>query len=119
MQVVAQAQPVKQEVTNMTIAQHTEQKVEQPPEQTATTGDIVTHNGVIVTNTRDAIIESESNGSYDARNGRYIGKYQLDASYLNGDYSPANQDATFERYIQQRYGSYEAAWEWWKVHKWY
>ena len=33
----------------------------------------------------------ESGGSYSARNGQYIGKYQLSASYLNGDYSEANQ----------------------------
>lgn len=84
---------------------------EQPPTQeTQASGGIVTHNGVTVTNARDAIIQSESNGSYDARNGRYIGKYQLDAVYLNGDYSPANQDATFERYIMERYKTYEAAW---------
>ncbi|WP_142777649.1 cell surface protein, partial [Lactobacillus gasseri] len=34
----------------------------------------------------------ESGGSYSARNGQYIGKYQLSASYLGGDYSAANQE---------------------------
>ncbi|TAS75570.1 LysM peptidoglycan-binding domain-containing protein, partial [Lactiplantibacillus plantarum] len=33
------------------------------------------------------IAGKESGGSYSARNGQYIGKYQLSASYLNGDYS--------------------------------
>ena len=33
------------------------------------------------------IAARESGGSYSARNGQYIGKYQLSASYLNGDYS--------------------------------
>ena len=38
------------------------------------------------------IAARESGGSYSARNGQYIGKYQLSASYLNGDYSEANQE---------------------------
>ena len=33
------------------------------------------------------IANKESGGSYTATNGQYIGKYQLSASYLNGDYS--------------------------------
>ncbi|TAS81832.1 transglycosylase, partial [Lactiplantibacillus plantarum] len=33
------------------------------------------------------IAGKESGGSYSARNGQYFGKYQLSASYLNGDYS--------------------------------
>ena len=32
------------------------------------------------------IANHESGGSYTAQNGKYTGKYQLDASYLNGDY---------------------------------
>ena len=35
------------------------------------------------------ITNRESGGSYTATNGQYIGKYQLSASYLNGDYSAA------------------------------
>lgn len=62
---------------------------------------------------------SESGGDYNAQNGRYIGKYQLDASYLNGDYSPANQEATFDRYIAERYGSLENAWAHWEANHWY
>ena len=38
------------------------------------------------------IAQHESSNNYNARNGQYIGKYQLSASYLNGDYSPANQE---------------------------
>lgn len=62
---------------------------------------------------------SESGGSYTAQNGRYYGKYQLDQSYLNGDLSPANQEATFERYVVERYGSLDGAWEHWKAFGWY
>lgn len=68
---------------------------------------------------RDAIAMSESGGSYTATNGRYYGKYQLDISYLNGDTSPANQDATFDKYVVERYGSLENAWAHWKSCGWY
>lgn len=50
----------------------------------------------------------ESGGSYTATNGRYIGR-QLDASYLNGDYSAANQERVAEQYVTSRYGSWDAA----------
>ena len=56
-----------------------------------------------------AIVQAESGGDYNAQNGRYIGKYQLDSAYLNGDYSPANQDRTFIQYCNNRYGSVSAA----------
>ena len=65
------------------------------------------------------IVQRESGGDYNARNGKYIGKYQLDKSYLNGDYSPANQEKTAERYVKQRYGSWVNARKHWQTHNWY
>ena len=65
------------------------------------------------------IVQRESGGDYNARNGKYIGKYQLDKSYLNGDYSPANQEKTAERYVKQRYGSWVNAQKHWQTHDWY
>ena len=65
------------------------------------------------------IVQRESGGDYNARNGKYIGKYQLDRSYLNGDYSPANQEKTAERYVKQRYGSWVNAQKHWQTHNWY
>lgn len=65
------------------------------------------------------IVQRESGGDYNARNGKYIGKYQLDKSYLNGDYSPANQEKTVERYVKQRYGSWVNAQKHWQTHNWY
>lgn len=59
------------------------------------------------------IANKESGGSYTATNGQYIGKYQLSASYLNGDYSAANQ------YVTSRYGSWVAAQQFWQSHGWY
>ena len=68
---------------------------------------------------KDYIAQRESGGDYNARNGRYIGKYQLDESMLNGDYSPENQEETAERYVMERYGSWENAQEFWDSHGWY
>jgi len=59
------------------------------------------------------IANKESGGSYTARNGQYVGKYQLSSSYLNGDYSSANQDRVAEQYVTSRYGSWAAAKNYW------
>ena len=55
---------------------------------------------------KEWIAQRESSGSYDATNGQYIGRYQLSASYLNGDYSPANQERVADQYVAGRYGSW-------------
>ncbi|KRL01991.1 LysM peptidoglycan-binding domain-containing protein [Liquorilactobacillus capillatus] len=68
---------------------------------------------------RAYIVAHESGGNYNARNGKYIGKYQLDSSYLNGDYSPANQERVANRYVAQRYGSWASAMQHWKANNWY
>ena len=65
------------------------------------------------------IVNKESGGNYNARNGRYIGAYQLTDSYLNGDYSPANQDRVAEQYVKNRYGSWMGAVAFWQSHGWY
>lgn len=65
------------------------------------------------------IATRESGGSYSARNGQYIGKYQLSASYLNGDYSEANQERVADQYVASRYGSWSAAQSFWQSHGWY
>lgn len=65
------------------------------------------------------IASRESGGSYSARNGQYIGKYQLSASYLHGDYSAANQDRVANAYVHSRYGSWRAAQSFWESHGWY
>lgn len=61
----------------------------------------------------------ESGGDYDSRNGVYVGRYQLNEMYLDGDYSPENQEAAAEAYIADRYGSWQAAQEHWEAHGWY
>ncbi|HBM8866918.1 TPA: LysM peptidoglycan-binding domain-containing protein [Enterococcus faecium] len=68
---------------------------------------------------KEWIAQKESSGSYTATNGRYIGRYQLDSSYLNGDYSAANQERVAEQYVISRYGSWEAAKAFWEANGWY
>lgn len=68
---------------------------------------------------KEWIAQRESGGDYEARNGRYIGRYQLDSSYLDGDYSEENQEEVAEAYVADRYGSWEAAREFWERNGWY
>ena len=65
------------------------------------------------------IASRESGGSYSAQNGQYIGKYQLSAAYLNGDYSAANQERVADNYVVGRYGSWAAAKQFWLANGWY
>ena len=65
------------------------------------------------------IAARESGGNYGATNGQYIGKYQLSASYLNGDYSAANQERVADNYVKSRYGSWTAAQSFWQANGWY
>lgn len=68
---------------------------------------------------RNWIMQRESSGNYQARNGRYYGAFQLDESYLNGDLSKANQDRTADSYVQGRYGSWVNAKNFWLANGWY
>ena len=65
------------------------------------------------------ISERESGNDYNARNGRYIGKYQLDYTYLQGDYSPQHQEQVANAYVMTRYGSWTEAKTFWVNHGWY
>ncbi|MEI5993549.1 LysM peptidoglycan-binding domain-containing protein [Candidatus Enterococcus mansonii] len=76
-------------------------------------------NAVTTSSAKEWIAQKESSGSYSATNGKYIGRYQLDASYLNGDYSEANQERVADSYVAGRYGSWEAAQAFWLANGWY
>lgn len=65
------------------------------------------------------IAAHESGNNYGARNGQYIGKYQLSAAYLNGDYSSANQERVADQYVAGRYGSWTNAKQHWLSNGWY
>lgn len=68
---------------------------------------------------KEWIAQRESHGSYSARNGQYVGKYQLSADKLNGDMTPANQERTADNYVKQRYGSWSQAKQAWLQNGWY
>lgn len=65
------------------------------------------------------IVARESGGNYNAQNGQYVGAYQLSASYLGGDYSPAHQDEVANQYVTSRYGSWTNAQKHWQECGWY
>ena len=68
---------------------------------------------------KEWIAQKESGGSYTATNGRYVGRYQLTDSYLNGDYSAENQERVADAYVAGRYGSWTAAKNFWLNNGWY
>ena len=68
---------------------------------------------------KEWIAQKESGGSYTATNGQYIGRYQLTASYLDGDYSAENQERVADAYVAGRYGSWTAAKNFWLNNGWY
>lgn len=106
-QVVAQPQqqaPVAQEQTNNTVDSQTYYDYASDGSEASA---------------KEWIAQRESGGSYTAQNSRYIGRYQLDASYLNGDYSPANQERVVNQYVKSRYGSFTNAKAFWQAHGWY
>ena len=107
-----QAQPAAQPVKQNTAAKATP-AVAQTTQATQTTTATSTNAA------KEWIAQKESSGSYTATNGRYIGRYQLDSSYLNGDYSAANQEKVAEQYVTSRYGSWEAAKAFWETNGWY
>ncbi|WP_413476636.1 LysM peptidoglycan-binding domain-containing protein [Latilactobacillus fuchuensis] len=84
------------------------------PAATTTTATAAT-----TSSSKEWIAQKESGGSYTATNGQLIGRYQLSASYLNGDYSAANQEKVADQYVTSRYGSWDAAKSFWLSNGWY
>ena len=108
-QVQVQTQPAQQQLAQ--ISSKTVQATTQ-----------IKHQKTYTTNSNSSanyIASRESGGSYSARNGQYIGKYQLSASYLHGDYSPANQERVARQYAISRYGSWQAAANFHRTHGWW
>ena len=111
---VQQAQQSQQVQTNNNESYDTNQQVSQE--------DQVQEQQQFTTNwAKEWIAQRESNGSYTAYNprGGYYGRYQLNPSLIHYGASPAEQEAAADNYVYQRYGSWEAAQQFWASHGWY
>lgn len=121
--VANQAQPASQATVNTQPVQTTQPAQSQAPVQQPTTPaqsqPVTSAVSGSEQSAKEWIASRESGGSYGATNGRYIGRYQLDASYLNGDYSEANQERVAQQYVTNRYGSWASAQSFWQSHGWY
>ena len=115
----AYSAPVQQQRTySYAPAQKQTTQVAQPAQTQATTS--YTSNASGSEEAAKAWIAGRESGrSYSARNGQYIGKYQLSASYLGGDYSAENQERVADNYVKSRYGSWTGAQKFWQTNGWY
>lgn len=108
-------------VTQAPVQYHTESATTSSVANTTQTASATTTSTVSGSeaSAKEWIAGRESGGSYSASNGQYVGKYQLSASYLNGDYSAANQERVADNYVKGRYGSWTAAKAFWQANGWY
>ena len=122
------APAVQDETVSATVAETTEVEEETPVTSEAVAEETVASTEVSAPATtvsgseaeaKEWIAQKESGGSYTATNGRYIGRYQLTDSYLNGDYSAENQERVADAYVAGRYGSWTAAKNFWLNNGWY
>ena len=122
------APAAQDEAVSATVAETTEVEEETPvaseavAEETVATTEASTPAATVSGSEAEAkewIAQKESGGSYTATNGRYIGRYQLTDSYLNGDYSAENQERVADAYVAGRYGSWTAAKNFWLNNGWY
>ena len=114
------APAAQDEAVSATVAETTEVEEETPAESAPVAEETVasTVSGSEA-EAKEWIAQKESGGSYTATNGRYIGRYQLTDSYLNGDYSAENQERVADAYVSGRYGSWTAAKNFWLNNGWY
>lgn len=107
-------QPVSQQPANQTASVSQPQTNQQPVDNTTSNNQSSSEQEA-----KEWIAQRESGGSYTAQNGQYTGRYQLSSSYLNGDYSPANQEQVANQYCAERYGSWANAKAHWEANGWW
>ena len=116
---VNQAPIVQEQAVEQVVEQPVQEYVAPVQEQVVTQQQPVETSQLTTNSAKEWIAQRESNGSYTATNGQYIGRYQLSASYLNGDYSAENQERVADEYVAGRYGSWEGAQAFWVANGWY
>ena len=115
-----EAPAAQDEAVSATVAETTEVEEETPAvSETVAEETVASTVSGSEAEAKEWIAQKESGGSYTATNGRYIGRYQLTDSYLNGDYSAANQERVADAYVAGRYGSWTAAKNFWLNNGWY
>ena len=115
-----EAPAAQDETVSATVAETTEVEEETPvASETVAEETVVSTVSGSEAEAKEWIAQKESGGSYTATNGRYIGRYQLTDSYLNGDYSDENQERVADAYVAGRYGSWSAAKNFWLNNGWY
>ena len=107
-------QPVSQQPDNQTASVSQPQTNQQPVDNTTSNNQSSSEQEA-----KEWIAQRESGGSYTAQNGQYTGRYQLSSSYLNGDYSPVNQEQVADNYCLERYGSWQNAKAHWETNGWW
>jgi LysM repeat protein len=107
-------QPVSHQPANQTASVSQPQTNQQPVDNTTSNNQSSSEQEA-----KEWIAQRESGGSYTAQNGQYTGRYQLSSSYLNGDYSPANQEQVADNYCLERYGSWQNAKDHWVANGWW
>ncbi|MGH2087384.1 LysM peptidoglycan-binding domain-containing protein [Aerococcus urinaeequi] len=68
---------------------------------------------------KEIIAQRESGGSYTATNGQYYGRYQLNPTLVAYGASPAEQEVAADKYVAERYGSWDAALAFWNANGFY
>ncbi|MGX4685632.1 aggregation-promoting factor [Vagococcus sp. JNUCC 83] len=107
-----------QTTTNVAVSEPTQEETTYVAPQQETQASISSASAT-TSSAKEWIAQKESGGDYNATNGYHIGRYQLDPNYLNGDYSPANQEKVADQYVANRYGSWENAQAFWMNNGWY
>lgn len=90
---------------------------EAPAEETTT----VSTTSYSSNSAKEIIAQRESGGSYTAYNaaGGYYGRYQLNPTLVAYGASPAEQEVAADKYVAERYGSWDAALAFWNANGWY
>ncbi|MBQ1124349.1 LysM domain-containing protein [Streptomyces sp. B15] len=98
-------------------AQEAAPQPQQAPQSSRSTGQAAPGASMAESAAKAEIIRRESSGNPNAQNGKYHGLFQTDQPWGRG--TVAEQHAGAERYVKERYGSWEAALAFHNAHGWY